>query len=359
MTSSNTEAPQNTFEYGAAFPEDLWITGLDGEGEIPKNQFVDPRLRMPVDEDMAKDLDLNGQDTDVVVFRDSKNKGRLTIDQGRRRTRAARLVNILRAAGQAPSGKTEPLVLRYRVVTKGTSMKERVGAMFAENELRENDNAAVKAEKMAWFLKQFGDTPDNRAFLCTRMGITERRFNELMTLREAAPEAIYEAAKRGPDAPGGMGVEAAIAALDLPEERQAEIAEQIQTEVVETAKEEKAAKEEKRAPVVPASVKKGQKERSADKIREEARVAKANKKATTKAAKKGEPAPAPRYERPSSSLRKKWFEDIKFHNKNFKKAGEGPIEVDAAKLLGWLAGTERNPLEKVFKDRGVFFSFAE
>lgn len=325
----------NTAEYGAAAPEDLVIVGLDVEAK--PGQFVDPRLRLPVDEALAKDLDLNGQDTDLKVFIDSKTK-KVFIDAGRRRCRAARLVNQWRLAGVAPSGKTDPMVLRYQIVSKGTSMKERVAAMFAENELRLDDNAAVKAEKMAWFLKEYGSTEENIEYLCTRMGLNRRRFDELLTLRENAPEAIFEAAKKGPDAPGGLGVEAAIATQDLPEERQQEIAEELKQE----AEEAKAAEAEGK-PVEKVSKKK-QASRSANALREEAKVAKAAKKGETK------------FPRPTTSEKKNWLEDVKFQNKQIKKAGGEAIKVDAEKFFGWLNGTNKNPLEAEYKARGLVFA---
>lgn len=327
-----------TAEYGAIAPEKVFIPGLDAD---PKpGQFIDPRLRRPVDEALACDLDMNGQEQDILVRWDSKNR-RFEIEQGRRRVRAARTVNKWRAAGVAPSKKSEPMKLRYRLQVKGLTLQERVAGMFAENELREDDNAAVKAEKMAWFLKEFGNTEENIEFLLVRMGIKRRRFDELMALRENAPASVFEAAKIGPDAAGGLGVEAALAVADLPEERQAEIAAELKQEQ-EAAQAAQAKGEE--PPPVPAATRA---KRATNALREEGRVAKANAKAGAQT----------RFPRPSAKERQNWAEDLKHQNKILKKAGNEAVQVDAEKLLGWFAGKNTNPLVKVYKDMGL--SFAE
>ncbi|GAB5100521.1 ParB/RepB/Spo0J family partition protein [Caballeronia sp. HLA56] len=102
--------------------------------------LYDPRVDLPVNEDLARNIDFQGVLQPILVVKNTET-GETEVAVGRQRTKAARLVNEWRRArGEKPIQIPAQV---YRGERRTT-----LTAIIGENELREADTPLGRAEKM-------------------------------------------------------------------------------------------------------------------------------------------------------------------------------------------------------------------
>ncbi|WP_250483280.1 ParB/RepB/Spo0J family partition protein [Caballeronia sp. GaOx3] len=102
--------------------------------------LYDPRVDLPVNEDLARNIDFQGVLQPISVVKNTET-GETEVAVGRQRTKAARLVNEWRRARGEQAIQIPAQVYRGERRTALT-------AIIAENELREADTPLGRAEKM-------------------------------------------------------------------------------------------------------------------------------------------------------------------------------------------------------------------
>lgn len=129
-------------------PLDLSIIGgaalaADERGPLdtddgPEHDLYDERVRTPLTEDFCNNVAAHGVDTPILIC---KLGDVATVIAGRKRVRAARLVNIARKKAGEPLIKIDCKLKR----ATGSSL---LAAMITENEARTNDAYLAKIEKL-------------------------------------------------------------------------------------------------------------------------------------------------------------------------------------------------------------------
>jgi ParB family transcriptional regulator, chromosome partitioning protein len=102
--------------------------------------LYDPRVHLPVDQDLARNIDFQGVLEPVAIVKNAET-GATEIAIGRQRTKAARLANEWRRARGEKPVQVPAYVYRGKLRTALT-------AIIGENELREADTPLGRAEKM-------------------------------------------------------------------------------------------------------------------------------------------------------------------------------------------------------------------
>jgi ParB family chromosome partitioning protein len=100
----------------------------------------DPRVHLPVNEDLARNIDYQGVLEPISVIKNTES-GKIEVVVGRQRTKAARLVNEWRRERGMALIQIPATIYRRR-------RQEALDAIVSENELREADSPLGRAEKM-------------------------------------------------------------------------------------------------------------------------------------------------------------------------------------------------------------------
>jgi ParB family chromosome partitioning protein len=102
--------------------------------------LYDPRVHLPVDEDLARNIDYQGVLEPVLIMKNPET-GETEVVVGRQRVKAARLANVWRRArGVAP-------IQVPGFVHKG-NRRDALDVIVSENEVRQADSPLGRAEKM-------------------------------------------------------------------------------------------------------------------------------------------------------------------------------------------------------------------
>lgn len=155
------------FDY---YPEDLVIV------EDPKHPLYDKRrVERPITEAFIDNIAENGVIQTITFTKDGKDA---LVVAGRRRTRAARIVNERRkAAGLEPIR----VPCLYRRAKNAAQM---MALMVSENEQREDDDPVGRSEKMLRMLN-FGATEDE---IANAFGVTKQTVTSALSLMDLDQE---------------------------------------------------------------------------------------------------------------------------------------------------------------------------
>lgn len=163
-------------------PSDLTIVGLDtehGEGDHP---LWDPRVELPVEEGLVRNVMVYGVIDPIKVRKEGEE---IIVVDGRQRLRAAREANERLAA----EGKEELLV---PVVVKRGDDAFMFGVMVSANENRQDDDILAKANKASRMLAMGKDNKE----VAIAFGVTEQAVRNWLAMLELHPEVI-EKVKNG------------------------------------------------------------------------------------------------------------------------------------------------------------------
>lgn len=151
MTATNKHGRSFDFARGNLWsidPDDLCIIGgkrlpADERGSIdtddgPDHDLYDERVAEPLTEEFVNNVDAHGVDTPVLIV---KLGDVATVIAGRKRIRAARVVNARRKKRGEPPIKVDAKLKR----ASGSGL---LAAMITENEARTNDGILTKIEKL-------------------------------------------------------------------------------------------------------------------------------------------------------------------------------------------------------------------
>lgn len=143
-------------------PNDLCIIGghllpADERGALdtddgPDHDLYDERVNEPLTEEFINNVDAHGVDTPVIIV---KLDDVATIVAGRKRVRAARIVNLRRKKRGEPPIKVDCKLKRV----SGSGL---LAAMITENEARTNDGLLTKIEKLKRLMAR-GVSPEDAA----------------------------------------------------------------------------------------------------------------------------------------------------------------------------------------------------
>lgn len=154
----------------------------------PAHPLYDPRVHLPIDEAMVKNIMAMGILQAVVVCKNPET-GDIEVVDGRQRVKNAIEANVrLDAKGCEP-------VLVPAIPRKTKASADNAGVMVSANELRTADTPLGRAGKMAT-LANYGKTPDDLAMI---FGCTTQTVHATLALLEcsAAVKTAVEAGKIG------------------------------------------------------------------------------------------------------------------------------------------------------------------
>jgi len=225
--SNKPEIDGNRADMFFVWPEDVVIP--------ESGPLADPRTALPVDENLVLNVMFQGVLEPVLV---RKNGQALELVAGRQRVKAAREANRrFREQGKLP--------IKIPAILKTGTDAEMYGIMVSENELRQDDDPMVKAEK-ARKLAAHGYNPAEISIL---FGRDKRTVEGWLALAGVAPE-VQEAVRMG-EVASGVGV----ALAELPRDQQAAKLEQLKQEgkatVKQTQREVRAESRPGRPPALP------------------------------------------------------------------------------------------------------------
>lgn len=139
-------------------PDELCLVGLDTD-DGPEHPLYDPRVKLPADENLAKDIMVNGV---LQPIRVRKNGDLAEVAIGRQRVKACRLANKwLREQGKEPI--SVPFLLH-----RAASEADFLGICVSENEHRKPDDVVTKAQKAERLLSMGKDYKE----VALRFGVT-------------------------------------------------------------------------------------------------------------------------------------------------------------------------------------------
>lgn len=118
----------------------------------PDHDLYDERVSEPLTEEFVNNVDAHGVDTPVIIV---KLNDVATIVAGRKRVRAARVVNLRRKKRGEPPIKVDCKLKR----ASGSGL---LAAMITENEARTNDSLLTKIEKLKRLMSR-GVSPEDAA----------------------------------------------------------------------------------------------------------------------------------------------------------------------------------------------------
>ena len=163
-------------------PEDITIIGLDTE-DGPEHPLFDERVLLPVDEALARNIQIHGVIEPVVIRKNGDDV--IEVIDGRQRVRSARLANKrLEAEGKEPV--LVPVVRRVGVDA------QHYGVMISANELRRDDTPLARARKAGRYLAM-GRTEEDAA---EQFGVDVATVRGWLRLLDLAPE-VQEAVEAG------------------------------------------------------------------------------------------------------------------------------------------------------------------
>jgi ParB-like chromosome segregation protein Spo0J len=191
-------------------PDDFTLPGIDYECG-PDDPHYNPRNKMPVSEELVISIMRLGVFTPVEVTK--TENGELVPVFGNQRIRAAREASRRLKASGKPGVKVPT-----KSPLKGAENGEIVEIAIAENEIRQESPAMVKAEMAAQILRHQGG---NMAEAAKAFGLTLPNFKALLSLRESSAELKSAVTK------GRVSASAAIEIAKLPRAEQPVRLEQI------------------------------------------------------------------------------------------------------------------------------------
>lgn len=154
-------------------PNDLVVIGLDTE-DGPEHYLWDERVKLPLDEPLARNIMVHGVIHNVTVTKDGD---RVLVVAGRQRVRSAREANIrLEREGKAT-------ILVPVTVRRGEDA-DLAGVFVSENENRRPDTPLAKAQKAQRLLNM--GRPEEQ--VAVDMGLKLPHLKQLLKLMELAPE---------------------------------------------------------------------------------------------------------------------------------------------------------------------------
>jgi len=188
----------NLFSVDPTFPQ---IVGIDTKHKTSKEHpLYDPRIKLPVDEALVRNIMVYGVIDPVKVCKDGTDV--LVVD-GRQRVRAAREANK-RLKKEGKEELTVPLVLK-----RGTDATL-FGVMVSANENRQDDGPLTKADKAGRML-DMGKTVEEIAIA---FGVTVQAVNNWLALLDVGTDVRNAVEK------GAITASAAAKLSSLPREEQ-------------------------------------------------------------------------------------------------------------------------------------------
>ncbi len=157
----------------AVDPDDLVIIGFDTD-DGPEHPLYDKRCKLPVDENLARDMLMNGFRGSIEV---RKNGDSFEVVFGRQRVKAARRANEL-----AKEAGREPVAITCQV--KKGSDADLMGVRLGENIHRRGLGLLDTAEELKRYLN-LGRTEDEAAIT---FGMTKANIKNLMRLHDLDPQ---------------------------------------------------------------------------------------------------------------------------------------------------------------------------
>lgn len=159
---------QNAF---AAPPEELVIIGLDTE-DGPEHPLYDERILEPIEDAFVQNIDYYGVLEEVLVRKDGD---RVLVLAGRRRVRAARLVN----EGRAKRGE---MSMKVRIAEKKGDDNLMRGIIVTENAQRRGDSPMTCAKKA----QRMRDNGCSDGEIVVAFGITKQTLMRWLSLLDLA-----------------------------------------------------------------------------------------------------------------------------------------------------------------------------
>lgn len=192
-------------------PDDLVIIGLDTE-DGDKHPLWDPRIKLPVDEALARNIRVRGV---LLSIRVRKNGDRYEVVDGRQRVQSARLAK----KWQVAAGEVEVRV--PAMVSRGEDA-DMFGVSVAANELRRGDTPMARARKAQRYL----DMGASEEEVCNAFGVRPMTLQAWTTLLDLAPQV-----RKAVDA-GELSASAAATLAGQSNEQQVEHLDQLRAEGV-------------------------------------------------------------------------------------------------------------------------------
>lgn len=146
--------------------------------------LYDPRVHLPVDEDLARNIDYQGV-LEPVLIQKNPETGDVEVVVGRQRVKAARLANEWRHARGVATIQVPAFV------HKG-NRRDALDAIVSENEVRKADSPLGRAEKMRRLMK-LGRGEDEVAVI---FGCTVQTVQSTLALLDA-PAVVRDAVESG------------------------------------------------------------------------------------------------------------------------------------------------------------------
>lgn len=147
-----------------------------------KNPLFDPRVNMPLDQALVKNIAFQGVIEPVVIV---KQNDQPVVVAGRQRVRAAREANkLLKEQGKEP--------IRVPAVVRRGTESDLFGVSISENEARQDDTPMGRAQKCARYLNM-GRSEDEAA---VTFGVTVTCVKQWMKMLETTP-AVRKAVQDG------------------------------------------------------------------------------------------------------------------------------------------------------------------
>lgn len=211
MSKTAFEAPRGSFFY--LLPEEVVIVGLDTD-DGSEHPLYSPTVHDSVPQELVDSIEDLGVLEPIAVV-DFENDRRAFCRLGRKRTLAARQVNVARAARGE-----EPLRIPAINATKGTTHEDLTLQILAENNIRFADTPMTKATIAAAHFKRFGDSAPVRKRLAKALGTRVQELDGLLKVRESGELADAVTNKE-------IGVQAAVQIATLPRPEQLKIVETV------------------------------------------------------------------------------------------------------------------------------------
>ncbi len=162
----------------SALPDAIRLNAFAIEPELltiiedPKHHLYDERVKLPIDENLVKNIMVHGVKIPVLVAKDGDD---ILVVDGRQRVRAAIEANTrLKKEG------AEPVLVRV-FIEKGTEA-DQFGVCILANEMRQDDSVMVKARKA----KRLLDMNPDEAAAATVFGVSLAQLRTWLKLLDLA-----------------------------------------------------------------------------------------------------------------------------------------------------------------------------
>ncbi len=162
--------------------------------------LYDPRIHLPTDEAMIRNIMVNGVIEPVIVAKEGQD---VVVVDGRQRTKNAVEANKrLTAEGKEP--------VKVTCIIRRGDDASLFGVLISANENRQDDTPLGKAEKLARYMAM-GRTEDQAAIAFGVSTVTIKTWLAMLTLSEKVRQAVDE---------GVISATAAVKLVDLPRPEQ-------------------------------------------------------------------------------------------------------------------------------------------